>query len=114
MAPPPSRRRGKIADEASGSCAVVLRVDLEAEKATALLLSGDERGAGTGKGVEHEAMLRTEAVRCAVGFAAFEATVCVGRGPSKGDPCDATPALPRASRNSDRGAAVTSPAAAPR
>jgi hypothetical protein len=79
MAPLPSRRRGKITDEASGSCAVVLRVDLEAEKATALLLSGDERGAGTGKGVEHEAMLRTEAVRCAVGFAAFEATVCWSR-----------------------------------
>jgi hypothetical protein len=39
---------------------MVLSVDLEAEKAAALLLGSDKGGAGTGAGVEYHAMRRAE------------------------------------------------------
>jgi len=38
----------------------MLRVDLEPEKAPALLLGGDKGRTGTGEGVEHHPVLRTE------------------------------------------------------
>ena len=61
MAPSFTLRR-RIADEASGRGAVMRGIDLEADEAAVLLLGGDERRTGTGEGVEHHAILRTEHV----------------------------------------------------